>query len=53
MEDGEKILNEIHTGTCDNHTTSRTLIEKAFRAGFYWPSAVADAEVLVRRCENC
>jgi hypothetical protein len=26
---------------------------KVFRAGFYWPSAVADAEKLVRHCANC
>jgi hypothetical protein len=29
------------------------LVGKAFRAGFYWPSAVADAEDYVKRCENC
>jgi hypothetical protein len=32
---------------------SRTLVDKVFRAGFYWPSAIADAEALVRRCEGC
>ena len=53
MEEGEKILKEIHAGTYNNHATSRTLVGKAFRAGFYWPSAEADAKALVRRCENC
>ena len=53
MEEGEKILNEIHAGTCDNHVASRTLVGKAFRASFYWPSTVADAEALVCQCENC
>jgi hypothetical protein len=53
MEEGEKILKEIHAGTCGNHIASRTLVGKAFRAGFYWPLVVADAEALVRRCENC
>jgi len=53
MEEGEKILKEIHVGTCGNHVASRTLVRKAFRASFYWPSAIADAEALVRRCENC
>jgi hypothetical protein len=42
-----KILEEIHAGTCGNHAASRTLVGKAFRAGFYWPSTVADAEKLV------
>jgi hypothetical protein len=53
VEESEKILKEIHVRTCGNHAASRTLVSKAFRAGFYWPSAVADAEALVRQCENC
>ena len=48
MEEGEKIRKEIHVGTCGNHAASRTLVDKAFQASFYWPSAVADAEALVR-----
>jgi hypothetical protein len=53
QEEGLKILHEIHAGTCGNHAASRTLVGKAFRAGFYWPSAVTDAEKLVRHCEGC
>ena len=30
MEEGKKILNEIHADTCGNHVASRTLVEKAF-----------------------
>ena len=30
MEEGEKILNETHAGTCGNHAASRTLVTKAF-----------------------
>jgi hypothetical protein len=50
---GVKILEEIHVGTCGNHAASCTLVSKAFWAGFYWPSAIADAEKLVRHCEGC
>jgi hypothetical protein len=39
-----KILEEIHAGTCGNHATSRTLVGKDFRVGFYWPSVVVDAK---------
>ena len=53
MEEGEKILKEIHADTCSNHAASRTLVGKAFRAGFYWPSTFADAEAFVCQCENC
>jgi hypothetical protein len=48
-----QLLHEIHSGTCGNHAASRTLVGKAFRAGFYWSSVVADAEKLVRRCDGC
>ena len=34
--------------TCGNHATSRTLVGKAFRAGFYWPTTPKDSEILVK-----
>jgi ribonuclease HI len=52
-EDSYDILREIHEGICGNHAASRTLVEKAYRAGFWWPTAVTDAEDLTRRCQNC
>jgi hypothetical protein len=52
-EDGYDILREIYEGVCGNHAASRTLVGKAYRAGFWWPTAVSDAEDLVRRCQNC
>jgi hypothetical protein len=52
-EDSYDILQEIHEGVCGNHTASRTLVGKAYRAGFWWPTVVSDAEDLVRRCQNC
>jgi hypothetical protein len=53
IEEGKEILQEIHEGVCGNHIASRTLVGNAFRSGFYWPTALADAEALVRRCTNC
>jgi hypothetical protein len=53
QENDIKLLEEIHSVTCGNDAASRTLVGKAFRVGFYWPSAVADAEKLVRHCANC
>jgi hypothetical protein len=52
-EDGYGILLEIHDGSCGNHIASKTLDGKAYRSGFYWPTAMADVEDLVRRCPNC
>jgi hypothetical protein len=52
-EEGKDILEEIHKGVCGNHVSSRTLVSKAFRRAFYWPTAVGDAEELVRVCQGC
>jgi hypothetical protein len=52
-EEGKDILEEIHKGVYDNHASSRTLVSKAFRRAFYWPTALGDAEELVRRCQGC
>jgi hypothetical protein len=52
-EEGKDILEEIHKGVCGNHASSRTLVTKAFRRAFYWPTALGDAEELVRRCQGC
>src|SRR5438105_6203690 len=52
-ENGRKLLKEIHSGICGNHAASRTLVGKAYRQGFFWPTAVTDADELVRKCERC
>jgi hypothetical protein len=52
-EEGKGILEEIHKGVCGNHASSRTLVSKAFRRAFCWPTALGDAEELVRRCRGC
>ncbi|XP_039818460.1 uncharacterized protein LOC120680964 [Panicum virgatum] len=48
LEEGKDILREIHEGVCGNYVASRTLVGKAYRLGFFWPTAVSDAEDLVR-----
>ena len=53
LEEGKDILMEIHEGVCGKHAASRTLVEKAYRSGFFWPTAVLDVEDLVRRCPEC
>jgi ribonuclease HI len=52
-EGGKDILEEIHKGVCGNHASSRTLVSKAFRRAFYWPTALGDAEELIRKCQGC
>jgi hypothetical protein len=40
QEEGRELLAEIHGGECESHSTSRTLVGKAFRHGFYWPTTL-------------
>jgi hypothetical protein len=48
-----ELLQEIHAGTCGHHAGLRSLVGKAFRQGFYWPTTVAESKDIVRRCEGC
>ena len=52
-EDGLELLAEIHGGVCGSHIGSRALAGKAFRQGFFWPTALQDATALVTKCEAC
>jgi hypothetical protein len=52
-EEGKEILDEIHSGCYGNHEASRTLVGKTFCTSFYWPTALKDAEELVRKCKGC
>jgi ribonuclease HI len=50
---GQEMLQEIHSGACSHHAAPRALVGNAFRQGFYWPTAVADATRIVRSCQGC
>ncbi|KAK1629483.1 hypothetical protein QYE76_003798 [Lolium multiflorum] len=52
-EEGREMLEEIHRGECGHHASSRALVAKVFRHGFYWPTALDNAEDLVRKCNGC
>ena len=52
-EEGRMILNDIHSGTCGHHASSRAIMAKAYRAGFYWPRANEMAKDIVDKCEGC
>ncbi|KAK1698558.1 hypothetical protein QYE76_015255 [Lolium multiflorum] len=45
-EEGKEMLEEIHQGECGHHASSRALVAKVFRHGFYWPTALENAEDL-------
>jgi ribonuclease HI len=51
--EGRELLQEIHSGACGHHAAPRALVGNAFRQGFYWQTAVADATRIVRACQGC
>jgi len=53
IPEGKKLILDIHAGICGHHAAPRTLVGNAFRQGFYWPTAAADATDVVRTCEGC
>jgi ribonuclease HI len=53
QEEGRELLTEIHGGECRSHSSSHTLVGKAFQHGFYWPTALQDAAELVKSCKAC
>ena len=50
---GKQLLLEVHAGICGHHVAPRSLVGKAFCQGFYWSTALRDAEEVVHRCEGC
>jgi len=52
-EQGKELVHDIHAGVCGHHAAPRALVGNAFRQGFYWPTAIADAIQVVRTCEGC
>ena len=52
-KDSNYILREIHEGACGIHLGVRTIINKAIRNGYYWPTLKEDVASLVRSCQKC
>jgi hypothetical protein len=50
---GRELIRDIDAGVCGHHAAPRTLMGNAFCQGFYWPTAVTDANEVVRTCEGC
>jgi hypothetical protein len=50
---GRELLRDIHAGVCGHHAAPHTLVGNAFRQGFYWPTAVADASEIMCTYKGC
>ncbi|KAK2427613.1 hypothetical protein QL285_026181 [Trifolium repens] len=51
--ESQRILKEIHDGSCGNHIGGRSLAGKVIRAGFFWPIILQEAKSYVRACDKC
>jgi hypothetical protein len=49
-EKGIELLEDVHRGVCGSHTSWRSIVGKAFRHGFYWPTVKDDAMKVVKKC---
>jgi hypothetical protein len=52
-EKGVELLKKIHSRFCGAHISTRGLVGKVIKQGFYWPSINIEAKKLVRECEAC
>ena len=50
---GKELLLEIHTEICGHHAAPHSLVGKAFRQDFYWPTVLLNAEEIVRAFKGC
>ncbi|XP_072056316.1 uncharacterized protein [Arachis hypogaea] len=47
------VLREVHEGCCGHHIGGKALARKLIRAGYYWPSMMADSKEFVKKCIKC
>jgi len=53
MEQAEYVMRELHQGIYGYHSGARTMSARILRAGYYWPTMVADVSKFVKRCIPC
>ncbi|GKE40372.1 reverse transcriptase domain-containing protein [Tanacetum coccineum] len=47
------MVREIHEGSCSMHTGPRSVVAKAMRLGYYWPTMHRDTQDMIRTCNDC
>nr|GEV99793.1 reverse transcriptase domain-containing protein [Tanacetum cinerariifolium] len=47
------VLREINEGSCSIHAGTRSVMAKALRTGYYWPTMHRDTRTLIRACQDC
>ncbi|GJZ93904.1 reverse transcriptase domain-containing protein [Tanacetum coccineum] len=52
-DQAEYVVKEIHEGSCSMHSGPRSVVAKAIRSGYYWPTMHRDAHNIIRKCDDC
>ncbi|XP_012830533.1 PREDICTED: uncharacterized protein LOC105951629 [Erythranthe guttata] len=52
-QEAKHVLDEAHRGGCGEHGGARALIQKLYRAGYYWPGMKEDTHRYVQHCAQC
>nr|GEU32503.1 reverse transcriptase domain-containing protein [Tanacetum cinerariifolium] len=47
------VLREIHEGSGSMHAGPRSVVAKALKLGYFWPTMHTDARNLIRKCKDC
>ncbi|GKF62815.1 reverse transcriptase domain-containing protein [Tanacetum coccineum] len=47
------LIREIHEGSCSMYAGPRSVVAKAMRLGYYWPTMHRDARDMIRTCNDC
>ncbi|GKE20894.1 reverse transcriptase domain-containing protein [Tanacetum coccineum] len=47
------VIREIHEGSCSMHAGPRSVVAKAIRLGYYWPTMHRDAREMIHTCNDC
>jgi hypothetical protein len=51
-EEGIQLLLDIHSGVCGAHSFWHSIVGKAFRSGFYWPTAKDGMMEIITKCKD-
>nr|GEX31136.1 reverse transcriptase domain-containing protein [Tanacetum cinerariifolium] len=49
----EYVMKEIHEGSCSMHARPRSVVAKAIRLGYFWPTLHKDAQDMICKCSDC
>ncbi|GJZ13833.1 reverse transcriptase domain-containing protein [Tanacetum coccineum] len=47
------VIREIHEGSCSMHAGPRSVVAKARRSEYYWPTIHRDAQDMILKCKDC